>query len=192
MGRRRRARASINLSLGGVRDPLNPSLDTYSPLERAAVEYAYSKGAVVVAAVGNGTQSPSMPWRYAAYPAALPHVIGVAAVRRDGSVPDYSNRDAVYVDVAAPGDDMFSTIPRNLVADDSGCTDPYSDCGPLEFRDAIGTSFAAPQVSAAAALLLGVRPDADAGPGRVAHRAERRRRVDALRLRRVRRPGATR
>ena len=45
----------INLSLGGVRDPLNPSLDTYSPLERAAVEYAYSKGAVVVAAVGNGT-----------------------------------------------------------------------------------------------------------------------------------------
>jgi subtilisin family serine protease len=148
----------INLSLGGVRDPLNASLDTYSPLERAAVEYAYSKGAVVVAAVGNGTQSPSTPWRYAAYPAALPHVIGVSAVRRDNSVPAYSNRDAVYVDVAAPGDDMFSTIPSNLVADDSGCTDPYSDCGPLELRDAIGTSFAAPQVSAAAALLLGTDP----------------------------------
>jgi hypothetical protein len=148
----------INLSLGGVRDPLNPSLDTYSPLECAAVEYAYSKGAVVVAAVGNGTQSPSTPWRYAAYPAALPHVIGVAAVRRDRSVPDYSNRDAVYVDVAAPGDNMFSTIPANLVADDSGCADPYSDCGPFELRDAIGTSFAAPQVSAAAALILGVNP----------------------------------
>jgi subtilisin family serine protease len=148
----------VNLSLGGVRDPLNPSLDTYSPLERAAVEYAYSRGAVVVAAVGNGTQSPSTPWRFAAYPAALPHVLGVAAVRRDGSVPDYSNRDAVYVDVAAPGDDMFSTIPTNLVADDSGCIDPYSDCGPLELRSAIGTSFAAPQVSAAAALLLGVDP----------------------------------
>jgi subtilisin family serine protease len=148
----------INLSLGGVRDPLNSSLDTYSPLERAAVEYAYSKGAVVVAAVGNGTQSPSTPWRYAAYPAALPHVVGVSAVRRDGSVPDYSNRDAVYVDVAAPGDEMFSTIPTNLVADDSGCTDPYSACGPLELRDAIGTSFAAPQVSAAAALLLGTDP----------------------------------
>ncbi len=148
----------INLSLGGVRDPLNPSLDTYSPLERAAVEYAYSKGAVVVAAVGNGTQSPSTPWRYAAYPAALPHVIGVSAVRRGGSVPDYSNRDAVYVDVAAPGDNMFSTIPANLVAGDSGCTDAYSDCGPIELRDAIGTSFAAPQVAAAAALILGVDP----------------------------------
>ena len=176
----------INLSLGGVRDPLNPSLDTYSPLERAAVEYAYSKGAVVVAAVGNGTQSPSTPWRYAAYPAALPHVIGVSAVRRDGSVPDYSNRDAVYVDVAAPGDDMFSTIPSNLVADDSGCTDPYSDCGPFELRDAIGTSFAAPQVSAAAALLLGVDPSLTPDQVGVHHRAERRRRVDDLRLRCVR------
>ncbi len=45
----------LNLSLGGVRDPLDPGRDTYSPLEQAAVEYAYSKGAVVVAAVGNGT-----------------------------------------------------------------------------------------------------------------------------------------
>jgi subtilisin family serine protease len=161
----------VNLSLGGVRDPLNPSLDTYSPLERAAVEYAYSKGAVVVAAVGNGTQSPSIPWRYAAYPAALPHVIGVAALRRDGSVPDYSNRDAVYVDVAAPGDNMFSTIPASLVADDSGCTDAYSDCGPLELRDAIGTSFAAPQVSAAAALVLGVDPSLT--PDQVAYVIER-------------------
>jgi hypothetical protein len=34
----------------------------------------------------------------------------------------------------------------------------YSNCGPLEFRGGLGTSFAAPQVSAAAALLLGVDP----------------------------------
>lgn len=148
----------INLSLGGVRDPLDPSRDTYSPLEQAAVEYAYSKGVVVVAAVGNGTQSPRTPWPYAAYPAALPHVIGVSAVRRNGSVPDYSNRDAVYNDLAAPGDDMFSTIPTSLVRSAPGCDDAYSDCGPPEFRDAIGTSFAAPQVSAAAALLLGQDP----------------------------------
>jgi subtilisin family serine protease len=149
----------VSLSLGGVRDPLNSRLDTYSPLEQAAIDYAYSKGAVVVAAVGNGPQSPRTPWPYADYPAALPHVIGVGAVARDGSVPDYSNRDAVYNDVAAPGDAMFSTIPMPLVEDRPGCAgEPYSDCGPAEFRSAIGTSFAAPQVSAAAALVLGQDP----------------------------------
>ena len=150
----------INLSLGGVRDPLDPSLDTYSPLEQAAVEYAYSKGVVVVAAVGNGPQSPATPWNFAHYPAALPHVIGVSAIRENGSVPEYSNRDTVYNDVAAPGDAMFSTIPAQLIESSlPGCSDhPYSDCGPFEFRGAIGTSFAAPQVSAAAALLLGQNP----------------------------------
>jgi len=150
----------INLSLGGVRDPLDPSLDTYSAIEQAAVEYAYSKGAVVVAAVGNGTESPAEPWNYAAYPAALPHVIGVSAVTETGTVPNYSNRDAIYNDIAAPGDNIFSTIPTNLVPAGSTCADgPYSDCGPDDLRDAIGTSFAAPQVSAAAALLLGVDPN---------------------------------
>jgi subtilisin family serine protease len=147
----------INLSLGGVRDPFDAELDTYSLAEQQAVAYAAAHGVVVVAAVGNGTQSPSTPWPFAHYPAALPHVIGVGALRQDGSVPLYSNRDTVYLDLSAPGDGIFSTIPRALAA--AGCADgPYASCGPLEFRAAIGTSFAAPQVTAAAALLLGEVP----------------------------------
>jgi subtilisin family serine protease len=150
----------INLSLGGVRDPLHAQRDSYSPLEAAAVQYAYSRGVVVVAAVGNGPQSPSTPWPFASYPAALPHVIGVSAIRRDGSVPDYSNRDTVYNDLAAPGDAMFSTVPRDHLAKRAGCSDhPYSDCATPDLRAAIGTSFAAPQVAAAAALLLGQQPE---------------------------------
>src|SRR5262249_55875959 len=110
--------------------------------------------------VGNGTQAPSMPWPFANYPAALPHVIGVAALNQDGSVPRFSNRDPVFVDLAAPGSGIVSTIPRQLIDPTRpGCTaTPYSECGPLEFRNAIGTSFAAAQVSAAAALLLGQDP----------------------------------
>jgi subtilisin family serine protease len=113
-----------------------------------------------VAAAGNGSESPTTPWRFAAYPAALPHVLGVAALRQNGTVPDYSNRDALFVDIAAPGDRIFSTVPRNLVdSSDPLCAgQAYSNCGPLELRTAIGTSFAAPQVAAAAALLLGTRP----------------------------------
>src|SRR5438067_7157397 len=146
----------INLSFGGVRDPHDPSLDTYSPLEAAAIQYAVSKGALVVAAVGNADGAPTEPWGYAGYPAALPHVLGVSAVARDGTVPMFSNRDSRYNDVAAPGDGIFSTLPRALTAvTRPGCVlQGYSDCGPIEFRRGEGTSFAAPQVSAAAALLF--------------------------------------
>ena len=77
----------INLSLGGLRDPRDPDRDTFSPLEAAAVAYAYGKGVVVVAAVGNAEQGAIQPWPYASYPAALPHVLGVSALARDGSVP---------------------------------------------------------------------------------------------------------
>jgi subtilisin family serine protease len=149
----------INLSLGGLRDPRDPDRDTYSALEAAAMRYAYTRGAVLVAAVGNGDQAPTTPWPFASYPAALPHVVGVSALARDGSIPAFSNRDPIYNDLSAPGDDIVSTFPRALTAARPTCVEQgYSLCGPDDYRRPEGTSFAAPQVAAAAALLLSVRP----------------------------------
>jgi thermitase len=149
----------INMSLGGVRDPRDAENDTFSPLEAAAIGYAKRRGVVVVAAVGNGDASPRQPWPYATYPAALPHVLGVSAITREGGSPAFSNRDAVYNDIAAPGQGLLSTFPRALTAPFRECAEQgYSSCGPDEWRRAEGTSFAAPQVSAAAAILLAVRP----------------------------------
>lgn len=150
----------INLSLGGLRDPFDPNHDAYSPLEASAVEYAVRKGVVVVAAVGNSDQAREQPWRYASYPAALPHVLGVSALTRDGSVPMFSNRDELYNDIAAPGDDLLSTLPRSLTALRPTCLEQgYSECGPPEFRNAQGTSFASAIVTAGAAILRSSRPD---------------------------------
>jgi Subtilase family len=149
----------INLSLGGTRDPQQPGRDTFSPLEASAIDYAVKNGVVVVAAVGNGDQAPSVPWRWANYPAALPHVIGVSALARDGSVPLFSNRDPIYNDMSAPGEDILSTLPRALTEGRPLCVEQaYSPCGPREFQRGEGTSFAAPQVSAAAAVMLSEKP----------------------------------
>jgi len=148
----------INMSLGGARDPLDPSSDTYSRLEADAIAYAVSNGAVVVAAVGNSPEGQA-PGKYASYPAALPHVLGVSATNDTGGIPDFSNRDKIFNDMAAPGLQIISILPRTLTARFPACAEQgYSSCGPEEYREAQGTSFAAPQAAAAAAVLLSLRP----------------------------------
>ena len=128
------------------------------------MRYAVSKGVLVVAAVGNADDAPTEPWGYAGYPAALPHVLGVSALARDGSVPNFSNRDRRHNDIAAPGEGIFSTLPRAVTSESRpACLlQGYSDCGPVEFRRGEGTSFSAPQVAGAAAVLFGVTPLATA------------------------------
>ncbi len=149
----------INMSLGGLRDPGDPGRDTYSQLEADAVTYAVAKGVLVVAAVGNSDQSPSQPWAYASWPAALPHVLGVSALSRNGGSPAFSNRDPQFNDLAAPGEDILSTFPLALTAVHPDCVEQgYSSCGPEEYRSAEGTSFATPQVTAAAAMLFATSP----------------------------------
>ena len=149
----------VNLSFGAVRDPLQPGLDGYSKIEAQAVAYAVKKGAVVVAAVGNSDEAPQSPWPYASWPSALPHVIGVGALTRSGKVPDFSDEDPVLVDMAAPGVGIFSTFPKDLTGLQPDCAEQgYTSCASGDYSKPQGTSFAAPQVAAAAAVLFGVNP----------------------------------
>ena len=78
----------INVSLGGGQ----------SPGIQQAMQYANSKGAVVVCAGGNNGESGNAPM----YPAAYPEAIAVAAVDTDLSHPSFGNTGS-YLDVSAPG-----------------------------------------------------------------------------------------
>jgi thermitase len=83
----------INLSLGSA---------GYSYTLDSAVQYAWSKGAVVVAAAGN--ESTSLP----SYPAAYQNVLSVAATDQTDRLASFSNYGS-WVDVAAPGVSIYST-----------------------------------------------------------------------------------
>ncbi len=111
-----------------------------STLENA-VNYAWDKGAVIIAAAGNNFSSTP------AYPAAYPNVIAVAATDKDDRLPRWSNRGD-WVSLAAPGVDIYSTLP----GDDYG------------YRS--GTSQAAALVSGEAALLFTIATDTN-GDGNI-------------------------
>lgn len=124
----------INISLGGPQQ---------SEVLQKAVNYAYGKGCVVVAAAGNNN---GPVW----YPAACSNAIAVAATDGADSRVSYSNYGKI--DVSAPGDDIWS------------CTnwDTFSTTLPAYYSES-GTSFAAPFVSGLSALLMlkysGITPD---------------------------------
>lgn len=120
----------INLSLGGPARSM--ALD-------AAVEYARSRDVVVIAAAGNSGEqgSPLM------YPAANDLAVAVAAVDAASVAAPFSNRGP-YVDVAAPGVNVVSSLPGG------------------GFGSMSGTSMATPCVSGMFSLLRSLRPDLDA------------------------------
>ncbi|MCE7984546.1 MAG: hypothetical protein DYG89_25520 [Caldilinea sp. CFX5] len=132
---------------------INLSLESSAPnpTMEAAVKYAYSKGALLVAAAGNFYPSP------VSWPAAYNEVIAVAATNYNDKHATYSNAGS-QVELAAPGGErvlsILSTWPGGVKCRDKAAVIAQSDYCTSE-----GTSMAAAIVSGAAALIKSVRPD---------------------------------
>ncbi|NOX38199.1 MAG: S8 family serine peptidase [Calditrichaeota bacterium] len=121
----------------------------YSQYGQEIINYAYDLGALVVAAAGNdgpgGTYSPpDTPPPH--YPSSYEHVLSVAATNSRDEITSWSYYGPT-VDVAAPGEAIYSTIPSS-----SGVYD-------LAYGAISGTSMASPLVAGLAALVKSAFPD---------------------------------
>jgi len=136
----------INMSLGTSRD--------HAPL-KAAVDYARSKGKVIVASAGNSQLNGQGPSGVPNYPGAYDGVIAVAATRPDDSIAPFST-NGEFVDIAAPGDAVLSTWDSRLDGTVPADKQPTHGIG---YKALSGTSMASPIAAGLAALMKTVRPD---------------------------------
>jgi thermitase len=107
-----------------------------SPDLEEAVNYAWSQGVVIMAAAGNMGKSTPV------YPAYYVNCLAVAATDESDSLALLSNHGD-WVDVAAPGFNIYSELPHN------------------QYDYKSGTSVAAAHVSGVAALVFSVAKDSN-------------------------------
>jgi thermitase len=117
------------------------SFGNYTALPQAAetaVDYAYRRGCVLVAGVGNDNSTEPF------YPAAYDQVIAVSAIDQTNHRASFSNYGS-YVDFCAPGVSVLTTTKGGI------------------YSNANGTSFAAPFVTGVVALMLSKSPSLSPG-----------------------------
>jgi thermitase len=116
-----------------------------------AVDYAQDHNVLLVVAAGNDSENID---KTPSYPASFgdSNILAVAASTSDDTLASFSNFGSENVDVAAPGDDIFST---------------YLGGG---YKYLSGTSMAAPYAAGTAAMLRKQEPDATYGNLRYAIR----------------------
>ncbi len=139
----------INLSLGGSCEAAWPECGSTAVDE--AIARAAADGIVLVASVGNEGKG------YPDFPANHPDVLGVGAVETRRLRPAYSNAGP---DLAAPGGE--AGVDRNADGTIDGVIQESFSGGAWGYWARAGTSFAAPHVAGAAALLRSLVPTASA------------------------------
>lgn len=138
----------INMSLYG-------SAEAFKTLNDA-IENASNKGIVIVVAAGNEKDDAC---KYS--PACCDSAITVSATNIDNKpAMDYSNWGSC-VDIAAPGTEINSTVPRYWTKTDEAKNNShvYDPIPQSLTKEMTGTSQAAPLVTAAAALIKSIDPD---------------------------------
>jgi subtilisin family serine protease len=112
----------------------------YSKALEDSIRAAGENGILFVAAAGNATtdndKRPHYPSNY-----NLPNVISVAATDKNDNLTSFSNYGVKTVHIAAPGREILSTWLNE------------------EYREASGTSMAAPQIAGVAALIVANEPN---------------------------------
>ncbi|MCQ6269131.1 S8 family serine peptidase [Pseudarthrobacter sp. R1] len=135
-----------------------------------AVNNAWNRGVVLVAAAGNGNNQTKI------YPAAYTNVIAVGATDNNDAKASFSTYGPSWVDIAAPGVAVFSTFPNQ----DFALREPNKRS--LSYDIGNGTSMAAPIVAAVAALAWSSRaaPTADTVRANVLSSGEKKTEMSAF------------